>query len=274
MTYDEQHGPCVSQASSIWVVLGLSKGTFRVKILTDRVRLLIAVFVLTAIVCAALALSSIGTKEQPLVKARAAAGASSVTAVITPMPDEVSNGTWSTLDASNSTESAAGSIITEYKWDIIYKGIQNTTFAKREIFKFRDLGLYRIILTVTDDLGNSSQAFTAVYSIIDSDGDSLPDWWEMKYLHILNQTAIGDFDHDGYNNIEEYAAGTDPTVKNGHPGLLEELADNWMYLVAIAAAVVVALIILLPRMKRKQNAEVKRKIEAAIEIERALETDK
>jgi len=243
-----------------------------VKILTGRARLLITVLVLTAIVCAALALSSIGTKEQPSVKASAAAGTSSVTAVITPLPDEVSNGTWSTLDASMSNDTAG--TITNYTWDIFYKGIQTTTFAKMQDFKFRELGLYRIILTVTDDRGNTSQAFTAVYSILDSNGNSLPDWWEMKYFKNLNQTATGDFDHDGYNNLEEFAAGTDPTVKNSRPGLVRELADNWMYLVAIAAAVVVALIILLPRMKRKQNAEVKRKIEAAIEIERALETDK
>ena len=242
------------------------------KILTTRARLLIAVLALTTIVCAALALSSIGTKEQPSVNARAAAGASSVTAVITPLPDEVSNGTWSQLDARMSTDTAG--IITNYTWDIFYKGTQTTTYAKGEPFKFRDLGLYQIVLTVTDNHGNTSQAFTAVYSILDSDGDSLPDWWEMKYFANLNQTATGDFDHDGYNNLEEYAAGQDPTVKNSRPGLVKELADNWMYLVAIAAAVVAALIILLPRMKRKQNAEVKKKIEAAIEIERALETDK
>jgi len=273
MTYDEQHWPCSSQASSIRVVLGLSKGTSRVKILTYRVRLLVAVFVLTAIVYAALALSSIETKEQPPVKARVAADTSTVTAVITPLPDEVSNGTWSRLDASKST-CTAGSIITNYTWDIFYKGTQTTTYAKAEPFKFRDLGLYRIILTVTDDHGNSSQAFTAVYSILDSDGDSLPDWWEMKYFLNLSQTANGDFDHDGYNNIEEFAAGQNPTGRNSHPGLVEALADNWMYLVAIAAAVVVALIILLPRMKRKQNSEVKKKIEAALEIERVLEEDK
>jgi hypothetical protein len=243
-----------------------------VKILTARVKLLIAVFALIAIVCASFSLSSIETKEKSSVRARATASNSSVTAVITPLPDEVSNGTWSTLDASNSTYTAGR--ITEYRWDIIYKGVQTTTFAKMQDFKFRDLGLYRIILTVTDIHGNTSQAFTAVYSILDSDGDSLPDWWEIKYFTNLGQPATGDFDHDGYNNLEEFAAGQDPTVKNSRPGLVEELADNWMYLVAIAAAVVVALIILLPRMKRKQKAEVKRKIEAAIEIERALEADK
>jgi hypothetical protein len=242
-----------------------------VKILTVTVRLLITVVVLTTVVFAALSLDSIGTRGQSAVKARVAADASAVTAVITPLPDEVSNGTWSTLDASQSNATAG--TITEYRWDIIYKGTQTTTFARMQDFKFRNLGLYKIVLTVTDDHGDKSQAFTAVYSILDSDADSLPDWWEMKYFMNLNQTATGDFDHDGYNNIEEYAADQDPTVKNSRPGILEELADNWMYLVAIAAAIVVALIILLPRMKKKQNAVVKRKIEAAIEIEKALEPD-
>lgn len=242
------------------------------KILTTKVRLLIAVLVLTTIVSSALAMSSIETKEKPSVRAQATASSSTITAVITPLPDEVSNGTWSTLDASMSSDTAGR--ITNYTWDIIYKGTQTTRLAKTDSFKFRDLGLYRIILTVTDDHGNSSQAFTAVYSILDSDGDSLPDWWEIKHFTNLNQAATGDFDHDGYNNLEEFAAGQDPTVKNSRPGLVEELADNWMYLVAIVAAVAVALIILLPRMKRKQKAEVKRKIEAAIEIERALEMDK
>jgi hypothetical protein len=243
-----------------------------VKILTARARLLIVAFALTTVVCAASGLCSIGTKGHSSLKARDAAAGSSVIAVITPLPDEVSNGTWSTLDASWSNDTEG--IITNYTWVIVHAGVQTTTFSKMETFKFRDLGLYRITLTVTDNYGNSSQAFTAVYSILDSDGDSLPDWWEIKYFTNLNQTGTGDYDHDGYNNLEEYAAGMDPTARNSRPGLLEELADNWMYLVAIAAAVVIALIILLPRMKRKQKAEVKKKIEAAIEIERALETDK
>ena len=247
-------------------------GTSHVKILTARVGFLIVVSVLTTIVCAAFALSSIGTKEQPSVLARAAAGTSSITAVITPLPDDVSNGTWSILDGSQSTDTAGA--ITNYTWDINYQGNHTFILAQMNIYKFVNLGLYKITLTVTDAHGNSSQAFTAVYSILDSNGNSLPDWWEMKYFGNLTQTASGDYDHDGYTNLQEYADGTDPTVKNSHPGLLEELADNWMYLVAIAAVIVVALIILLPRMKRKQNAVDKKKIEAAIEIERALETDK
>ena len=252
--------------------MGDSKGTSHVKIFTARTGFLIAVLAMSVLICAALAPGPAGVKDQLRMNASAAASASSVTAVITPLPDEVSNGTWSTLDASSSNDTAG--IITNYTWVITYKGVETTSFAKMEPIKFSDLGLYKIILTVTDDKGNSSAAFTAVYSILDSNGNSLPDWWEVKYFKNLNQAAAGDYDHDGYTNLQEYAAGTDPTVKNSRPGLMEELADNWMYLAVIAAAVVVALIILVSRMKRRQKADVKKKIEAALEIERALETDK
>ncbi len=51
---------------------------------------------------------------------------------------------------------------------------------------------------------------------IDSDGDGLPDWWEEAYgLDPFSAEgdngAQGDPDHDGFTNIQEYQAGTDPT---------------------------------------------------------------
>lgn len=233
----------------------------------DRVRFLVAVIALMAMVCSALALGAHAPREGAPMQAHACATGSSVVAVITPLPDEVSNGTWSTLDGSGSTPS---SDIMNYTWAIVHKGTTTYSYAKMQAFKFRELGLYKITLTVTDNNGNSSQAFTAVYSILDSDGDMLPDWWEMKYFRNLNQTGTGDYDHDGYTNLEEYAAGTDPTVKNPQPSLASELAKNWIYLAVAAAVIVVALIMILPRMKKKQTAEVKKKIEAAIEIEKAL----
>jgi hypothetical protein len=49
----------------------------------------------------------------------------------------------------------------------------------------------------------------------DADGDGLPDWWESA--HGLDPTSAsgingrnGDFDHDGWTNIEEYVYSTDP----------------------------------------------------------------
>jgi hypothetical protein len=46
----------------------------------------------------------------------------------------------------------------------------------------------------------------------DTDGNGLPDWWELKYFSVLTGTPPqGDADHDGVSNLNEYLAGTNPT---------------------------------------------------------------
>jgi hypothetical protein len=45
----------------------------------------------------------------------------------------------------------------------------------------------------------------------DSDGDGLPDWWEMLHFGTLAHGPDDDFDGDGLDNRGEYIAGTDPT---------------------------------------------------------------
>jgi hypothetical protein len=52
----------------------------------------------------------------------------------------------------------------------------------------------------------------------DSDGDRLPDWWELLYgFNPLVANASADPDGDVWNNLEEYNAGTNPIV-NDRPG--------------------------------------------------------
>jgi hypothetical protein len=49
---------------------------------------------------------------------------------------------------------------------------------------------------------------------IDNDGDDMADEWEMAYFGSTNAVDgqhWQDKDHDGYSNLEEYVAGTDPT---------------------------------------------------------------
>jgi hypothetical protein len=194
-------------------------------------------------------------------------------AVIGWLPNEVSNGTWWNLDASQSYD--PDSIITNYTWSITFNNATTYLYAQGESYKFKALGLYMILLTVRDVNGNSSTAFTAVYSIVDLDGDGLPDWWEVNYFGtITEQSGSDDYDHDGYTNLQEYASGTDPTVKNAQHTLIENLKANWMYLAAIAAVVIAIVLALMPIMKKRRKQEEKKTIEAALEIERALEGEK
>ncbi len=60
---------------------------------------------------------------------------------------------------------------------------------------------------------------------VDTDHDGLPNDWEKK--HGLNPNdptdATKDFDGDGFTNLEEYQAKTDPADKKGHPDYLDYL---------------------------------------------------
>lgn len=241
------------------------------RILANWAKVCVAALAFISMFLAGAALQNGGDAYTPVV-----AHELSITARIGPLPDDVSNGTWQTLDAGGSTTTTG--IIRNYTWEIVHNGTSDFRYAKMVTYKFEDLGLYKITLTVSDTpigrLGNYSVNFTAVFAIMDSDSDSLPDWWEIHYFDDLSQNGSGDYDHDGYTNLEEYSRNTDPTVKNAQPGLADMLVKNWIYLVAIVAVVVVAFIILFPRYKKRQKADVRKKIEAAIEIEKALDSEK
>ena len=61
--------------------------------------------------------------------------------------------------------------------------------------------------------------------VLDADGDGLPDEWERKVgLNPGNVAdADEDLDGDGFTNLEEFEAGTDPADKNSHPDYLNSL---------------------------------------------------
>lgn len=65
-----------------------------------------------------------------------------------------------------------------------------------------------VVVTV-NGIASNSKIFTV--GAIDSDGDSLPDNWELQYFGNLSQGANGDPDGDGVINLQEYQQGRNPT---------------------------------------------------------------
>ncbi len=73
-------------------------------------------------------------------------------------------------------------------------------------------GTHILTATASDSGGKSSAASVTVHSYGsgDSDADGMPDNWEFTHFGSLAQTASGDVDGDGLDNLGEYNAGADP----------------------------------------------------------------
>jgi thermitase len=56
-----------------------------------------------------------------------------------------------------------------------------------------------------------------VPAALDSDGDGLPDWWQLYYFGHLDFGANDDPDGDGFSNAQEYADRSDPTDPDSYP---------------------------------------------------------
>jgi hypothetical protein len=69
------------------------------------------------------------------------------------------------------------------------------------------------IISSQTDVGGWPE-LTSLPAPQDSDGDGMPDAWEIRYGLDPNDAsdANGDLNRSGYTNIEEYLNGTDPTV--------------------------------------------------------------
>ncbi len=77
--------------------------------------------------------------------------------------------------------------------------------------------------TVTFDTGASQYGFGT-----DTDGDGMPDWWELKYgLNRLVQDHDGDLDGDGLSNLSEYLLGMNPS-RDGLWGMVATVSLDFL----------------------------------------------
>lgn len=85
-------------------------------------------------------------------------------------------------------------------------------------------GSYNVPFTVADSWGATTQRWIALLitpaTVADTDGDSLPDWWELQWFGgATNATATADGDNDRCSNWHEYVAGTDPSTNASFLGI-------------------------------------------------------
>ena len=192
-------------------------------------------------------------------------------AVISPIPENISAGTQYMLLGNSSWD--PGGYIVNHTWAITHSEETSYLYGAMVRYLFAEEGLYKIELTVTDAWNNTGVDFTAVISLQDADFDEMPDWWELGNFGSLEENATGDYDDDGYTNLQEYAGGLDPTIADPPPLAPGFLEENWEYVaVAIAASVGVALA-MYPRIRRKRKELETKKIEIAIELEKSLDEE-
>jgi len=79
-------------------------------------------------------------------------------------------------------------------------------------------GGYVLTLRATDgDLTDTQRVEITINAAFDSDGDGLPDEWEMTHFGTLARDGSGDYDGDGISDLAEYQLGLDPGRENYGP---------------------------------------------------------
>ncbi|WP_269524891.1 S8 family serine peptidase [Coraliomargarita parva] len=81
----------------------------------------------------------------------------------------------------------------------------------------------RILDKVTTVASHSGKSVTGgilnLPDMVNSDGDSLPDWWEQDAFDSLENDDTGDSDGDGLSNLAEFIVGTDATTASQYKGI-------------------------------------------------------
>jgi hypothetical protein len=124
---------------------------------------------------------------------------------------EVKTGSGITFNGMGSSDNSG--IVVNYTWTFTYDGQARELYGASPDFEFDKAGDYEVMLIVIDCIGNSDTDTTwvNVTESEDSDGDGLPDSWELENFGSLSEDAGGDPDNDDLTNLQEYSLGTDPS---------------------------------------------------------------
>jgi hypothetical protein len=104
-----------------------------------------------------------------------------------------------------------------FRWRKNSVGLTTPSFIPSSVYSVTNVninhaGTYTVVITNAATTSGALSSNAVLTVLIDTDGDHVPDEWEMAYNFSTNNAgdATVDTDGDTMTNLEEYIAGTDP----------------------------------------------------------------
>jgi hypothetical protein len=111
-------------------------------------------------------------------------------------------GRWSLFACSNIANGLSMTLSTNLQFQ--------TSSTNASVNIFRIAATNSLTTGYADDISVVNNASNGVPLCIDTNNNNMSDRWEMQYFSSMTNTAGADYDGDGWNNLQEYTAGTDP----------------------------------------------------------------